>query len=491
MGGVAAAGGRPWGGVVSERPRAGIASYLLFAITPLVLLLGGLELILNLVGFEGTSMAEQVAAQGFPAQSYVHRRDRLLGPWYLPSRDRQGWMVSNPQWLPRGFHNEVFQVDDRQGMLLFALGGSTTVGLPFEREGRGFPGRLEALLRDAGLGHVRVVNAGVAGMDALAFPPRAEELLELNPDGLLIYAGNNEIPGQLIEECSDPLRLGVEQALNEVATVRLMRTAYVRLWGRRRLAQIQAPERDQRDCMTARLREALAAEPPQARPTRGGAGAWWPYRDDGLYRRTVETFEDHLKRVVSIASAEGVQVWLAVPPINLLDPPNRSFHAPWLTRDERDQVRALAAPIREAREREDWATVISLAELALSVDPGYAELHYRLGMALKEVGRIEEARVHLRMAAEWDYLGDRITPSLQDAVWAVCSDQATVECVDVEAEFNRAAELGLPGADLFVDFCHPTREEGTDLIARAFFRSITDQGGPGRAGARSAPGPGR
>ena len=41
------------------------------------------ELLLYSLDYEGTSVADLMETAGFPPNSYVHRRDRILGNWYL------------------------------------------------------------------------------------------------------------------------------------------------------------------------------------------------------------------------------------------------------------------------------------------------------------------------------------------------------------------------------------------------------------------------
>ena len=167
----------------------------LFAVLPALLIFGGLELILRLVHYEGTSIAELDSVDGIPENMYLHRRDRILGPWFITDPEYVTLKRSNPWRVGRGFHNQKLSIESGERKRLFALGGSTTYGTPYEHERGGFPEATQAVLNQAEPERWEIINMGVAGMDASGFPAILDEITELDPSGIILYTGNNEIEG--------------------------------------------------------------------------------------------------------------------------------------------------------------------------------------------------------------------------------------------------------------------------------------------------------
>ena len=276
------------------------ARRLLFALVPALLLFGGAELALRALGIAPVTRAEQQATATFYEGAYVHRRDQEARPWFVVEGDTAR---SNPRLVPRGFHDQRFPAVPPPGEhRLFALGGSTTQGAPYEDRTRGFSQLVEQRL---GTGW-RVVNAGVAGLDSTRFPELAKEAQDLGAEGILVYSGNNEISGRLIDGCLDPVQLGVAAAIDRWRSLRVAKVALERLRPPAPLSRAQLVQ-NQDDCMAAHVDRALAGWT----PTDG------PHRQDPLAVETRAVFRASLEAVV----ATGLPVTLAVPPVHLLPPP--------------------------------------------------------------------------------------------------------------------------------------------------------------------------
>jgi hypothetical protein len=432
---------------MSESPPASRARKLLFALVPVTVLFGGLELGLRVSGFTPVTAAELAATAGFYEGAYVHRRDMEARPWFVVEA---GTARSNPRLVPRGFHDQSFPATPPEGeRRLFALGGSTTQGAPYEDRTRGFSQQLEERL---GAGW-RVVNAGVAGLDSTRFPEIAAEAAALGAEGLVVYAGNNEVSGRLLDGCLDPVEVGVAQVVDRVRTLRVAQAWWERTFPRPLPTRADLV-RNQDDCMQAFLdRHLVGASPP--------AG---DERTDPLEAQTRATFRAALEAVADV----GVPVWLAIPPIHLLPPPVGPRSPPGLDP-------ALADAVERAwgqAARDGWEGADAAAALAEDV-PSHAGLRWVVGRRALAAGDREAARTHLRAAVALDYRSTRVTPALQDVIREVCAARDTVTCVDVAARFAAAAPDGVPGEALFVDHCHPTWGGGTPLIAEALAEAVS------------------
>lgn len=435
------------------------------------LLLGLLELGLQLAGFEGRSMAELVATSGFGRSAWVQRRDRVLGDLYVETAD--GVMESSPAHRQRGLHAARFsRRPDPRVPRFFALGGSTTQGAPWEDRFQGFPQRMGEHLKARGAGRVEIVNTAVGGMDSSAFPGIVKEILDYGPRALILHTGDNELRGRLIYECSNPARLVTERYLNRLATVRLLRTFYVWAWGERHFVVPEDLKRDQESCVQSEIRRILHDLRVREEPTPAGP---LPTRADPFLGRTVTALRENLEEVFDLSQRSGVAMVLGIPALNLMYPPRTPHHWPTLPDDDQREEE-LKDRLAAARDAGDWPAVLALSTAELERDPTHAGYHYLAGIAHLQLGATALARAHLEAAVTWDYNSPRISPVLQEALRGFCAAHEAVICVDLEVAFQAASPAGIPGKELFVDFCHPTFEAGTDLVADSFLAAMQARG---------------
>ena len=177
-------------------------------------------------------------------------------------------------------------------------------------------------------------------------------------------------------------------------------------------------------------------------------------------RAVRERFRENLRQSITIALRNNLDVFLAIPPINLLVPPSEQH---WSRELDPNKEHRLQELMRQSSV--NWAAV-------LEIDPSFALAAYSLGMQRHQEGRIEEARTYLRQAVSHDHFSQRITPELQQELLTLCDSFPSIHCIRVDQAFDTAAQDGIPDASLFVDFCHPTAERGTSLIVNSFASEI-------------------
>jgi len=436
---------------------------LAFALVPLATSLVLVELGSALL--ERTLPAKPRVVFDFNAGAYVRQRDLALGDWFVI--DQASQVQSNPAIIQRGMHELDFPLAKAPTETrLFALGGSTTQGEPWIHLERGFPERLEHLLRERHPDRRwRVLNAGVAGLDAGSLPEMTAEILALQPDGLVIYTGNNELRGGLVRACTNPARLGLDRTLNQLASVRMGRRAWRSASGRGEPMGVEQLIVHQNECMSAPI-DALE------RTWQQGEGEPAPQRaqarDDALYREALHSFHASLEQVLDMAEQAAVPVWIAIPPLNYQKAPSRSLFLKKLDEHQRtDLVTALARAVELAGTGSQADAKDALDDI-LELDPTHARASFLRGMIALEDGDSEQAKDLLQAAADWDYSGGRVTSHMRQTIEQLCEDHSGAVCVDVHGAFLDRAAAGLPGPDLFVDFCHPTYELGTQIIAESF-----------------------
>lgn len=422
-----------------------VAQKLLFSAVVLVVALAVPEIAIRLSGFQAEAYSIEVDEN---RDFYVEHQSIEHDDWYLVS---DGVARSNPDLVKQGFHDYSFPVDPGARPRLFALGGSTTFGIPFEHRERGFSERLEGVL--ASRGHkVEVINAGVAGMSSVSFPWLAREMVALGADGLIIYSGNNEFYRYLAEPCTDSARSGLEALLNHSYTY-----LYLRGWYRAYNPPVFLTRDELFERQEACIREqALAASrDPKA----------WPERADKMWVEVLSTYRQSLEEVLDIAAGAGVPVWLVRPPVNLQQPPSLPAHDPALDEQTIARFEGLGGePMDLLRAEERYA-----------IDPLHAGALYDLGMIRRIHGIQDEAIELLEASLTRDFQTGRPPRALRDVVSALCQEREGARCVDLQPVFIKASK-GPPGPFLFVDHCHPTFEQGVSLIAETLADSLEASG---------------
>lgn len=326
---------------------------------------------------------------------------------------------SNPP-APRA---EPFLARKAEGSLrVVALGESSTYGFPHPPTAA-FPRALRDMLSDVLPGaHVEVINLGIPATNSWTLRDIAGEVIDLQPDAVVIYAGHNEYYGALGVASTAgggtlPVLVRTTLALQRLRTVR----AVSRLVARARGAAAASPagEAGPDDAAVATFMETIARnEPIQLESESFVAG--------------VRQFEANLAAVLDRLRDAGVPAFVGSLTSNLRDQEPLAHDANHDTGAAREVFDAASARLARAATREDSAALLADFERARDLDV-------------------------VRFRA----------PSAFDSVVSRVAERTGAEYVAVRELFVQRAEGGVPGADLFVEHVHPTAE-GYALLASAY-----------------------
>ena len=292
---------------------------------------------------------------------------------------------------------------------VFVLGSSAAQGDP--EPGFGLARVLEVLLRDQYPGvEIEVVNAAATAVNSHYVYAAARGALRLEPDVLVVYAGNNEVvgpygAGTVLTAAAPPLPLvRASLAVRETRLGQLVGNA-ARSAGKI-LGRGQAP------------------------------GAWHGMEmflenqmrpGDRALERAYRNYEGNLADTCRVARSAGVPVVLSTVAVNLRS--GGPFASP------------------EAVER------------------------YRQGREALRLGRDDEARRLLAEARDLDTLRFRADTRTNAIVREVARREAGVRLVDAEEALARQSPHGLPGDESFLDHVHPTFH-GNYLLGLALLEGV-------------------
>ncbi len=331
---------------------------------------------------------------------------------------------------------------------IFALGGSTTQGEPYSTE-TAFPRWVGEVFQQADPDHhYEVINCGGLSYASYRVLAILREVLQYDPDLILLYTGHNEF----LEKRSYPASASQDWIGSLMAKAAGLRVV--------RLARHLVHRRDPATRRPEKSRTELQAEVDALLDYEGGLEHY--HRRDPWRDGVVEHFRWNLRQMVRACKDAGVPLVVIKPVSNLADcPPMKIEIDPALAPVQRRRFEGLweqacAAASPDAARR--------AAEAALKIDPEHAGVHYLLGRLAYETGDAAAALQHLTLARDYDVCPLRATTPLLQAVDRTA---AAADCTRVDAErfFASMSEWGIVGERWLVDHIHP-KIEGHQLLGR-------------------------
>ena len=391
-------------------------------------------------------------------------------PGYLrPSRDvARRYFASNQPPTP---NPDFFAADKAEGTFRIVVqGGSSAAGYPFYR-GASFPQVLGTRLRLAFPDHeIEVVNTAMAAVNSFTLLDLADEVLAVEPDVVLIYAGHNEYYGALGAASTEsvggsPGLARLYLRLRSLRTVQLFRNGLASLQEAR--AERQRGERPSNTLMARMVGE-------QAVPV-----------GSETFAAGLDQFRENLGLLLATYEEAGVPVYIGTLASNERDQrPFVTAHA-----DGVDPEAARADLDRAIAQIEGGDPEGGLAALRALVeaDPLAADPAYVLGHALLARGDRDGAAAAFAEARDRDALRFRAPSAFNDAIRQLAAAHGA-RVVEVEAELRALAPDRLVGRRAMLEHLHPTLD-GYAAMADAFFDALVADDRPG-PNARPTP-PGR
>lgn len=446
-------------GGAGKRPRRfpGTAKRLLFSLIALALFFGLLELLLWAAGTD-TLLSWRDPFAGFSEQVRVYEKDAQHGVYRTARRATR-----------HSFNPQEFLADKPEnGFRIFVLGGSSAYGFPWGA-GAAFPRALgDALQASRPERRVEAVNAAAMSYGSHRLRILTRELLEYEPDLLIVYSGHNEFVErrfyrELLERPEELDRL--RKLLYRWRLFSLLTRAGERLG------------RDRGD----------AGE--SAEGGGGSAGGLLGLDVSREYsvnvgdREVAEVralFEENLRAILEMADRAGVPVLLCTVPSNVRNwLPNQSLFDAAVTFEQQQEVLTLLAEAGTALEQGDAAAAAERLERASGLAPNHAESWYRLGQAYEALGRRDDARASYVRARDTDAQPGRAVSALNETLRALAAERGTW-FLDVERVFEETSPDGLIGFNLIEDYVHP-KPEGHRLIALELWKILEESGLLGEA----------
>lgn len=320
---------------------------------------------------------------------------------------------------------------------VICLGGSTTQGYPYSNIG-GFPEYLEDRLRLMfPTESIEVLNLGISAINSFTVLDLMPEVLELEPDLLIVYMGHNEFYGAL--GVSSTARLGQSRSIIKL----VLKLENWRLFrGVRRLIQkvknvFDSPTGSSSGTIMARVarRDGVAYQSP-------------------VYQRAHAFYWANLQEIIQQAHDHQTAVVLVTIASNLKD------MAPFLSLAEAGlgevQIAQLTDLLKEGRallEQGQYDPARAIFEQMAAISDKYADAHYGRADCQMAANDHRAAYESFARARDFDALRFRASSELNEIMKQVARDH-NVAIYDFAADLAAASPHGIIGGEWMIDHLH-------------------------------------
>jgi tetratricopeptide (TPR) repeat protein len=381
---------------------------------------------------------------------------------FIEYPQNKNYLYLNPDASKRYFINqknattgnvEPFRKDKAPGTRrIFVLGESTTIGYPYFHNGsfhRWLQYRLAHTFPDQ---HFEIVNLALTAVNSYTVLGFARELVDYQPDAVLIYTGHNEYYGAMGVGSTEQFG-GSPALVNAVLRLRSFK-----------IMQLAADLYEKVLAMGA----ARKSESDGTRMQRMVAAQQIPYQSE-LYKRGVAQFRANMGEVLAIFARQNVPVFISnlVSNEGDLKPfvsfPVDSTRFPGFSQNYRIAVDFL--------QKADSAQAYRYFKKAAERYQSHALCNYYLGQLELARGNAEGARAHFSTARDLDGLRFRAPEEFNKIIGQLVGTHANAYLVNTRHVFEMASPHGVIGKELILEHVHPDLE-GYALLSDAFYEAL-------------------
>lgn len=392
-----------------------------------ILLILLIELGLRLAGYgQDYALFHRIHEEGKP--DYLVMNDHIAGKYFkdngLKSDNQTDLFLKNKT-------DKTFRI--------FVQGASTVVGFPFYRGGS-FPRMLKQRLSLSFPNkNIEVINTGITAVNSFTLWDQANEIIDQNPDLVIIYAGHNEYYGALgvgssITYGSHPGLIRAYLFLKQFRFYQLLEKGFQKL----KSSSSKNPELTTQETT---LMEVMAKNQDI------------PYKSE-VFNSGVNQYKSNMNLLLKKYKAHGIPVILST-----------------LVSNEKDVKPFISEPIPD---KENFLKDLKSNPLkAANWAKNNASAAYQLGRYYLKKQQ-DSAKKYLDRAKELDRLRFR-APDTINAIIKNFSKEYQLPLVDMKSIFENHSDDHIIGNDLLTEHVHPN-VKGQFLMADAFFNKIKHLG---------------
>jgi hypothetical protein len=382
-------------------------------------------------------------------------------PLFISDPSQPGYRLVNPDVIKRYFpkpemappvniESLYFTEKKRADALRIVVQGeSSAAGYPYGL-GASLAGMLQQRLQNQYPDrYVEVIQTSMAAVNSYTLLDFSDEILTLQPDAVVIYAGHNEYLGIM----------GVGSAFashSRAATLLMLKLKDLRLF--QLLQQIYLAFQPNPPSVAGGDKRTLMAQVARNKNI--------PYESD-IYKDGLEQFEGNIDLLLRKYRKAGVPVYLGTVASNLRD------HRPFVSNQANELLQKMLAELEaqlatgvtvdEAkRAAEALQSVLAKQQHALGA--------YTLGRLFDRAGDVANARQWYVSARDWDLLRFRAPTDINNIIRKLAGESG-VYLVESERELELKSPQGIIGRDLMLEHLHPNIE-GYFWLSESYFAQL-------------------
>jgi len=383
----------------------------------------------------------------------IERQDPSRGFSGLVPVFAQDGQTMRTQPVLRGevFNDQSFAATKPEdGLRIFTVGGSSAFGFPWGANAS-FTGVLQDVLSQAYPDQeIEVVNAAGVSYAMHRLNLVVRELVQYEPDVLIVYSGHNEFVEHDFFESLRERSVLSNRFIHTASQLRIFGALDLILVG---LGIGRAPIDEDFSMVVDRADQV--------------------WEDPAERAAVIDDFRDGLTQLIRVAHDHGTKVLVATVPCNARDwRPQRSFVGAFSDDPQRTAWQEAYAAGQSYLATGELRQAVFQFEQALVLAPRHADTHFLLGRAYEELGQWELSHQSFERAVDLDATPIRRLSQINSAIREVSMQEGSL-LVDVESIFKETSENGLVGFELIEDYVHPSRE-GHSLIAWNLWREMAE-----------------
>jgi tetratricopeptide (TPR) repeat protein len=385
---------------------------------------------------------------------------------FIEDKGNPDYYVFNPAASKKYFSNqaiattgnsELFKKEkDENTLRIFVLGESTTIGYPYFHNGsfhRWLEYRLMHSFPDR---KFEVINCSLTAVNSYTVLGFAKEVVNYQPDVVLIYSGHNEYYGVMGVGSTD--NIGGNQFiiklilyLRQFRIVQGMTNIYNRL--------VHAV-RDE-DKTTGATRMELMVKDQKI-----------PYGSD-LYQRGIRQFAGNLDQILQIFNHRHIPVLLSnlvsnakdLKPFTSIEPDSSRF--PGFKENFSSGMKAF--------DDQNFVEASRFLTAANQIYPYYALSYFTLGSIAYQQAKYDSAKKFYQTARDLDGLRFRAPGEMNEIISRLATKYDNVILVDTRTVFEDHSPGRIIGGELILEHVHPNLE-GYALMSDAFYQALKKTG---------------
>ena len=348
-------------------------------------------------------------------------------PLFIIDKDNADSLIINPEIGQKYFFNpkdatralpRAFKKEKDEGTIrIVVMGASTAIGYPYKYHG-GFQNWLEyALNRTYPEQKFETINTALTAVNSHTLRDFIDQIIEVEPDAVLIYAGHNEYYGALGVGSTSSYG-NSPWVVNLVLSLREMRLVQ---WITNTMLSFKN-EKEQKEALDKNLMEKMVED--QKIPL-----------DSELYEAGVHQFETNLAKILNELNTENIPTFLS-------------------------------SIVSNEKDLEPFISDSTSSEKS-------ADYFFKKAIQQLDLGNYKEAKLNFVQAKELDMLRFRAPEAMNKIIGEQAERHNNVTLVKTKQYFEENTENKIIGDNLLLEHVHPNLE-GYGLIGYSFYDALVN-----------------